>query len=88
VPEGPTFPNLFSPLRIGGVTLKNRIVSSGDGARARYGTLVLAYGHEPVDDLLRERGGYEGEVPGSRRPPRAANGRGGRPGRLVVGAEL
>ncbi len=27
--EGPTFPNLFSPLRIGGVTLKNRIFSSG-----------------------------------------------------------
>ena len=26
---GPDFPNLFSPLRIGGVTLKNRIVSTG-----------------------------------------------------------
>ena len=27
--EGPTFPNLFSPLLIGAVTLKNRIFSSG-----------------------------------------------------------
>ncbi|MCH8155646.1 MAG: NmrA family NAD(P)-binding protein, partial [Proteobacteria bacterium] len=26
---GPGFPNLFSPLRIGGITLKNRIVSTG-----------------------------------------------------------
>ena len=26
---GPGFPNLFSPLRIGGVTLRNRIVSTG-----------------------------------------------------------
>lgn len=26
---GPSFPNLFSPLRVGGVTLKNRILSSG-----------------------------------------------------------
>jgi 2,4-dienoyl-CoA reductase-like NADH-dependent reductase (Old Yellow Enzyme family) len=29
VPEGPSFPSLFSPLTVGGVTLKNRIVSSG-----------------------------------------------------------
>jgi 2,4-dienoyl-CoA reductase-like NADH-dependent reductase (Old Yellow Enzyme family) len=29
VSAGPTFPNLFSPLQIGEVTLKNRIVSSG-----------------------------------------------------------
>jgi 2,4-dienoyl-CoA reductase-like NADH-dependent reductase (Old Yellow Enzyme family) len=28
-PAGPSFPHLFSPLRIGGVTLKNRILSSG-----------------------------------------------------------
>jgi len=27
--SGPSFPSLFSPLRVGGVTLKNRIVSSG-----------------------------------------------------------
>jgi 2,4-dienoyl-CoA reductase-like NADH-dependent reductase (Old Yellow Enzyme family) len=27
--EGPRFPHLFSPLRIGGVTLANRVVSSG-----------------------------------------------------------
>ncbi len=52
---GPGFPNLFSPLRIGGITLKNRIVSTGhETAMADAGGIseaMLAY-HE-----ARARGG-------------------------------
>ncbi len=52
---GPEFPKLFSPLEIGGVTLKNRIVSTGhETAMADAGGIseaMLAY-HE-----ARARGG-------------------------------
>ncbi|MBI3647739.1 MAG: oxidoreductase, partial [Actinobacteria bacterium] len=47
--SGPAFPHLFTPLRIGGVTLKNRIFSSGHdtvmGEDGRIGDRLLAY-HE------------------------------------------
>jgi 2,4-dienoyl-CoA reductase-like NADH-dependent reductase (Old Yellow Enzyme family) len=40
-PAGPTFPHLFSPLRIGSVTLRNRIFSSGhDTVMASHGTIT------------------------------------------------
>ena len=49
MPEGPSFPRLFSPLAVGGVTLKNRIVSSGhDTVMAEHGLVtdrLIAY-HE------------------------------------------
>ncbi len=52
---GPAFPHLFSPLRVGPVTLKNRIVNSahqtGFAASRGYGPQLLAYHRE------RARGG-------------------------------
>ena len=44
-PDGPTFPHLFSPLRIGGVTLKNRILSSGHDT-------VMVHEGEVTDELV------------------------------------
>ena len=43
--SGPSFPNLFSPLRIGGVTVKNRIFSSGHDT-------VMAHDGQVTDRLI------------------------------------
>lgn len=43
--SGPTFPHLFSPLQIGGVTLKNRVVSSGHDT-------VMAHDGRVTDQLV------------------------------------
>jgi len=45
VSSGPTFPHLFSPLRIGGVTVKNRIFSSGHDT-------VMAHDGQVTDQLI------------------------------------
>jgi len=58
VPEGPSFPHLFSELTIGRVTLKNRVVSSGhDTVMAEDGLVtdrLIAYHEARI--AARERG--------------------------------